>query len=198
MKDKKATFLLVLNNALFPLLVAVAGGILVKESLRITAKHNPANWLAGPSGFMMIVGLLLLVLTFVEIIQLIRGVRKRRFQDLKNSQIEEPSTPEKGPSEVITTETIMTYQTSEEEQTPEDRKKSRLRMIISFCLLVFYTLMVKPLGFTLASTVYIIINLLVLKNSWKLAILTTIVVFALLYFGAPAMSLSLPRGIFSF
>jgi hypothetical protein len=37
-----------------------------------------------------------------------------------------------------------------------------------------------------------------LKNSWKVSIITTIVVFSLLYFGAPAMSLSLPRGVFGF
>jgi uncharacterized membrane protein len=197
-KARRKTLLPLLSDALFPLLLAVAGGILVKESLRITAKHKPANWLAGPSGFMMIIGSLLLVFTAIECAQIImRVVKTERRRIHAPVPVAEQAHP-KDSSAAITAKDIMTYQTGEEEQTVEERKRSSLRMLISFGLLVFYALLVKILGFTLASTVYIIANLFALKNSWKVSIITTIVVFSLLYFGAPAMSLSLPRGMFGF
>lgn len=197
-KARRKTLLPLLSDALFPLLLAVAGGILVKESLRITAKHKPANWLAGPSGFMMIIGSLLLVFTAIECAQIIMRVVKTERQPIHAPVSEAEEAHPKDSSATITAEDIMTYQTGEEEQTVEERKRSGLRMLISFGLLVLYALLVKTLGFTIASTVYLIANLFALKNSWKVSIITTIVVFSLLYFGAPAMSLSLPRGVFGF
>ena len=197
-KARRKTLLPLLSDALFPLLLAVAGGILVKESLRITAKHKPANWLAGPSGFMMIIGSLLLVFTDIECAQIIMRVVKTERRPIHAPVSAAEEAHPKDSSATITAEDIMTYKTGEEEQTVEERKRSGLRMLISFGLLVLYALLVKTLGFTIASTVYLIANLFALKNSWKVSIITTIVVFSLLYFGAPAMSLSLPRGVFGF
>ena len=52
MNVKKEKFLSLLSEAFFPLLFAVAGGLLISESCRLTAKYNPKVWLIGPSGFM--------------------------------------------------------------------------------------------------------------------------------------------------
>ena len=69
-------------------------------------------------------------------------------------------------------------------------------MFISFGLLIVYTVLVKPLGFSIASTLYLGANLRILSNSWKSTIITSVIILVALLFGAPAMGLSLPRGIF--
>jgi|GEM_PF-1031967 len=191
MNVKKEKFLSLLSEAFFPLLFAVAGGLLISESCRLTAKYNPKVWLIGPSGFMMIIGLLLILLTLVEILKTV-------LKNHKSKPIMGKLEDEDSESSDITAETINNYETAEDVQTEENKKQSRIRMLISFGMLVVYAFLVKPLGFAIASTLFIGVDLKILRNSWKSTIITSVVVFIALLYGAPAMGLSLPRGVFGF
>lgn len=190
---KKGKLFSLLSDAFFPLLFAVAGGILVSESSRITASYNPKIWITGPSGFMMIIGLLLLFFALLEVIKFTVKLLKLRMGKVETYNTNTPKTIE---DEKLTADKINNYETAEEEQTGNNRKISRLKMFISFGLLIVYTVLVKPLGFSIASTLYIGANLRILNNSWKSTIITSVIILIALLFGAPAMGLSLPRGIF--
>ena len=161
------------------LLLTAVGGISIYESCRLTAKYQPQNWLTGPSGFIMILGLALVALLLFEIItQTIRASKRAKTQkeSVAVSQSQEPH-----PS------------SEEEERTPHSRN-----MWFSFLLLVIYTLLIKPLGFSITSALYLTANMLLLKNSWKTTLITVAVIFLFLLFGAPLMGMSFPRGLLGF
>ena len=151
------------------LLLTAVGGISIYESCRLTAKYQPQNWLTGPSGFIMILGLALVALLLFEIItQTIRASKRAKTQEPHPSS-------------------------EEEERTPHSRN-----MWFSFLLLVIYTLLIKTLGFSITSALYLTANMLLLKNSWKTTLITVAVIFLFLLFGAPLMGMSFPRGLLGF
>ena len=173
MVEKKwlSTISLILQKFAFPLFLLIIGGTAVLESMRITKKYPSSNWLAGPSGFMMIVGGILLFLFLIELVKAIKGFS---FADIKVAET-----------------------AAEEESDPEERINNR-KMVISFLMLVAYVLMLKYLGFAVSSVIYLAANLWILKNPPLRTIITVVVILVLLLFGAPQLGISLPRGIFGF
>ena len=175
MVEKKwlSTISLILQKFAFPLFLLIIGGTAVLESMRITKKYPSSNWLAGPSGFMMIVGGILLLLFLIELVKAIKGFS---FADVK---------------------VVETSAAEETEADAEDRINNR-KMVISFLMLVAYVLILKYLGFAVSSVLYLAANLWILKNPPLRTIITVVVILVLLLFGAPQLGISLPRGIFGF
>lgn len=163
---------LILRQFAFPLFLLVIGGTAVLESMRVTKKYPSDNWLAGPSGFMMIIGVILLLLFVIELVKAIRG--------FSLSSVKEEAAVEK-----------------QSEKNQEDAINTK-KMVLSFLLLVVYVLLLKILGFSLSSVLYLAANLWLLKNPPLRTIITVVVIFLLLMFGAPQLGISLPRGIFGF
>jgi len=167
-KSKKTLF--VIENLAFSFILLVVGLITVLESMRLTRKHVQTNWLASSGGFMMIIGALILLLFLIDLTSSI----KKCVIGLKKMETE----PDIKAKEAMGTED----------------KANLMRMLYSFALLGVYTIIIRPLGFPIASTIYIGVNLWLLKNPLLRTIITVVVIFIVLTFGAPAFGLSLPRG----
>lgn len=169
-KNNKFSLSIVLKNIAFPLVVLAAGGIAVIESNRLTEKYPQDNWFAGPSGFMMIIGIILLVLFVIEL-----------FKGLKTMRVE-----------------LSKEQCNEKKELSEEEKGFVKDMIISFAMVCIYIIVIRYLGFALASTLYLVANLILLKNPKLRIIITAVVIFLLLLYGAPLAGISLPRGYLGF
>ncbi|MFA7109099.1 MAG: tripartite tricarboxylate transporter TctB family protein [Sphaerochaetaceae bacterium] len=167
-KAKKSLFLI--ENLAFSFILLVVGLITILESVRLTQKHLPKNWLASSGGFMMIIGAIILLLFLFDLTSSI----KKCVLGLKKMEVE-PEIKKK------------------EAKGVED-KANLMKMLYSFALLGVYTIIIRPLGFPIASTIYIGVNLWLLKNPLLRTIITVVVIFIVLTFGAPAFGLSLPRG----
>lgn len=152
-------------------LLLVLGMLTVSESLRITANYTIKDWLSGPSGFMMIVGCAILFLALVEGLSLVKARKAKQ-----------PAPP---------------FVTSSDTALPAENR-NRLNLVLTYILLIVYALTIKPLGFTISTAIYITLNMLLLKNSWLLTLITVALIIICTMFGAPLMGLSLPRGIFGF
>lgn len=171
------------------LLLLAAGCLSIRESIRITNKYEPSHWLSGPSGFIMIVGLALIALLLFEVIS--STLRARRRAEKK--QLEEQPVMAEGIEDVENKEDSARPQ----EKTAEEKLHNR-NMWLSFGLLIVYTMFIKTIGFALSSALYLVLDLLLLKNGWKTTVITVIAILAFLLYGAPALSMSFPRGIFGF
>jgi len=186
MKRKLLLIGAILKKYWYLLLLTAAGGVAICESIRLTNKYQPKNWLAGTSGFIMILGLALAALLAFELLgRLVRAARQKQTR----TAAQETADRNESKSETAATPT------AEEEA---NASSSNRRMWLSFGLLVVYTLLIQVLGFAVSSALYLGANLLLLKNSWKSTILTTAVVLVFLLFGAPYLGISFPRGLFGF
>lgn len=159
----------ILKESLYALFLLASGSLAVWESMRLTKKYPQSNWFAGPSGFMMIIGCVFLLLCLLELLRLLR----------KSDLIKEIAVKERA-------------------QKSADEKENSRKMVISFLLLIVYTILIKYLGFSLTSAIYLGVNLWILKNPPLRTIITVVVILVLLLFGAPYMGISLPRGILGF
>mgnify|MGYP000926067303 CR=1 FL=1 len=173
MTEKKTSKMvsIILDRMAFPLFMFVTGVIAVLESNRLTEKYVDGDWLSGPSSFMMILGLLILAICFIETVRSVFQIRS----DLK--KIDE---------HVVATK---------EDQEKSDEEKGYIKdMIISFAMVLVYIFIIRYTGFALATVIYLAANLTLLKNPIVRIVLTVVVILALLLWGAPAMGISLPRG----
>lgn len=156
-------------------LVGACAAAALVESLRIRRSYHAAEFLAGPGGYVMILGVVLLFFALAELAaQIRRSVRG-------------------GGAGGTATEAAAGG------QDPSDRAAGgRRKMQLTFALCVVYVLLVGPLGFTLASLLYLTVNLLLLGNSPKVTAATVGVILVILRFGAPAIGLYLPKGLLGF
>lgn len=181
MKSKLQIISGLAKKYLYLLLLLAAGGTAILESNRITRKYQPKHWLSGPSGFIMILGCLLLALLVFELLARgVKALRRRRKQAVPEAA--RPAVKGSGPAQP---------------QAQADTKPMR-NMICSFAMLIAYTLLIKPLGFALSSVLYLTGNLLLLRNSLKTTLITAGVILLFLLFGAPALGISFPRGLLGF
>ncbi len=156
-------------------LVAVCGAAALVEGLRIGRLRRTAEFLSGPGGYIMILGVVLLLFAAIELAaQLGRTARR--------SAVGGPP-PEAGAGREVSQGAAA---------------GGRRRMQLTFVMCVVYVLLVRPLGFTLASLLYLTANLLLLGNRPAVMAATVAVVFVILRFGAPAIGLYLPRGLLGF
>ena len=188
MKNAMKKVAVFLKKAWYLLLLLAAGGLAIGESIRITDKYQPDNWLAGPSGFIMIVGLLLVVLLLFNVLMnIVHGLLKKKHDNTACSA-----------AEASEAEEPVLQASVELEEAEKEKQRYARNMWISFGLLIVYTLLIKALGFSISSALYLIANLFLLKNSWKTTVITVIVIFLFLLFAAPLLGMSFPRGIFGF
>ena len=163
-------------------LVAACGVLAVVESQRLRRDFESSSFLTGPGGYLMIVGIVLLFFAALEGLSL--AAKGRR---------------------AVVAQTIVPATEEAVAAAPDDEKRdvepagrglsNKWRMRLSFVCCVIFVLLIEPLGFTLASLAFLAVNLLLLGNG-KVSILVTLgVVFLILHFGAPAIGLSLPKGI---
>ncbi|HPY45950.1 MAG TPA: tripartite tricarboxylate transporter TctB family protein [Sphaerochaeta sp.] len=176
MTEKKTSKMIsiVLDKMAFPLFMFVTGVIAVFESIRLTEKYVDGDWLSGPSSFMMILGLIILAICFIETVKSVFQIRS----DLKKLND--------------------TVATRENEEKSDEEKGYIKDMIISFAMVLVYIFIIRYTGFALATVIYLAANLMLLKNPVLRVVLTVVVILALLLWGAPAMGISLPRGFLGF
>ena len=186
MKKKLLLIGTILKKYWYLLLLTAAGGVTICESIRLTNKYQPKKWLAGTSGFIMILGLVLIVLLIFEIIRRIVVAGKQKRTHATTREIEDRQ--ESHGEDVA----------EHEPEKNSDLSSSNRKMWFSFGLLVVYTLLIRVLGFAVSSALYLGANLLLLKNSWKSTVITTAVILSFLLFGAPFLGISFPRGLFGF
>jgi hypothetical protein len=172
----------VVQRYVYPVLLTACGSLAFFESLRLKSDFDSGDFLSGPGGYLMIVGIVLLCFAAFETLRL---ARKRRQGD--GGVRVAPATEEVGRA------------ASEDEEKSEKTvghiEADRRRMRLSFMFCAFFVLLIEPMGFTLASLVYLAANLLLLGNGKLVTFVTLCVVFMLLHFGAPAIGLSLPKGL---
>jgi hypothetical protein len=158
----------------FPLLLLILGSVAIIQSLILTAGNSEPNWLAGPGGFMMLIGCILIGICLFELLVLFRAAKA------DNSKV--------------------SAKTAVPDETTEKKKQDIFlrNMLITLGLLMVYALCIRVLGFSLATGLFLVIDLKLLKNSWPLTVFTVLVILALMLFGAPWMGISLPRGLFGF
>jgi len=158
-------------------LLTGCGALALYESLRIRRSYQTGEFLAGPGGYVMVIGVALLLFALGELaVQIRQGVRRRGSESPAPGvrAAADPGTEDLG------------------------RRGARRKMQLTFLLCALYVLLMKPLGFTLASVASLVANLLLLGNRVAVTAATAAVVFVVLRFGVPAIGLYLPRGWLGF
>jgi uncharacterized membrane protein YcjF (UPF0283 family) len=183
---KPRNLLDVAKGNLYLLLLLAVGGMGIYESVRITHKYQPKNWLAGPSGFMMIVGCLLVAVFVFEVVVRCLRYPKGRTGEVQSAQAEA--------SDATQTAEPQDSGASAELQVAESRIHLN-NMYYSAGLLIVYTLLIRWLGFSISSCLYLLANMLLLKNSVKVTVVTVLAVLLYMLVGAPALGMSFPRGL---
>jgi hypothetical protein len=177
-KSRKNHLISLLNMMLIslglPILYLITGIMALFEAKRIQAKLHVEAFFSGPSGYMSIVGVVLLLLFVPEVIE---GINKFK----KNLQ--------RYAEEQITTET------HEESVVIEEDRINTNRMWVVFLMLVGYIIVIKRLGFLISSCVFLIVSMLYLGNKWLTMLLTVSIVAVFLVF-CPYFGITLPKGIF--
>ena len=147
------------------------------EGVRVGLKDTGPGYFSGPGGYLTIIGSALILFGLIEVIKQVVKAEKRE-DPVVSEDIGEPwfSNITFRPSKITPTN----------------------KMRYSFILCIVYVLLIRPLGFTIASLVYLGANFWLLENKVRTIILTIVVMFFILRYGLPAMGLSVPKGIFGF
>lgn len=167
----------------YVLLVCILGIMGILEGLRVDAQISSANFLSGPGGYLTIVGISVLLFGFIDIIRQIIG-------GLSQEKIRKPEGESKRAESKSETSTAFVFTLNRSKMTPT------MKMRLTYALCVLYVLLIQPLGFTIASLLYLMVNFWLLSNKNKTIALTIIIMFFILRFGLPSMGLSVPKGIF--
>lgn len=158
------------------LLIAVLGILAMVEGIRIGTQFAAETFIAGPGGYMTVIGVALCCFALIGTLGArFEHNRRKRTQD-ELAALDASTTPAK---------------------TPETSGHTRT-LRLSFLLCVGYVLLIKPLGFTIASLLYLAASLWLLKNPLRRILLTCLFMFPILFFGLPAIGISVPRGLFGF
>ena len=157
-----------------PVLYAICGILALLEARRIQIKLKVDNFFAGPSGYMSILGVILLLLFIPEIRDGLKKYRRLLEEDAQKAEI---------------------TKTDEEISAEEKEKADSKRMWIVFGMLVVYVAVIKYLGFVISTLVFLVSSLFFLGNKWKSVLFTTLVIGVFLYF-CPQIGITLPKGIF--
>ena len=169
-----AIFSIVLLNFGLPILYLVTGIMALLEARRIQAKLNVKNYFAGPSGYMSIIGVILLLLFIPEIVE---GMKKYKKSLQKYT--------EKQAVSVACEETVAS----------KENRINTTRMWVVFVMMVMYIIIMKPFGFIISSCVFLISSMFYLGNKWLTVLITVAVVAVFLVF-CPSFGITLPKGIF--
>ena len=165
------------------LLSGALGAVAIAEAIRLGNYDQSDSFIIGPGGYMMAVGISLVCFSCIGGIgSLIARSRSRPSRSV-------PSVP-KDPNSSPTT------QTQSERRELAQRGFSRMvKPIVSFLLCVGYILLIKPMGFTFATLLFLAAGLWLLENPFRRIVFTCIVMFPILAFGLPLIGLSMPKGI---
>lgn len=175
--DKKINsekLLRLLESFGLPVLYAVCGVLALVEAIRIQNKLQVDNFFAGPSGYMTILGVILLLLFIPEIKN---GIKKYNRLIQKAAQ---------------DAEKVKTEEEVEEEKTEKANSK---RMWVFFIMMLLYVAIMKYLGFFISTIIFLVASLYYLGNKWKSILFTTLIIGIFLYF-CPQIGITLPKGIF--
>ena len=167
----------------YVLLVCILGMIGIMEGLRVDAKISSASFLSGPGGYLTIIGISLLLFGFIDIIrQMIIGLSRNKVGKLEGESMAAESQSKTGTGFTFTFD--------------RNKMNPTTKMRLTFTLCVLYVLLIQPLGFTIASLLYLMVNFWLLSNKNKTIAFTIVIMFIILRFGLPAMGLSVPKGLF--
>ena len=166
------------------LLAGVFGIIAIAEAIRVGVKYTSESFIAGPGGYMMVVGAGMVCFSLMGAIAGLWGWLRRDYHRLiRKSDLVPASLPD--------------VQLESEESGKLPINSSRLwKTCLSFLLCIVYVILIKPLGFTIASLLYLAINLWLLQNPVRRILVTCIVMFPILSFCLPLVGISVPKGIF--
>lgn len=167
-----STLGIVLVSFGLPVLYLVTGIMALLEARRIQAKLQVEKFFAGPSGYMSIIGVVLLLLFIPEIIE---GMKKYKKNLQKYAEKQAIS------------------KASEETEAEKERRINTNRMWIVFLMLTGYIVIMKPLGFFISSIAFLITSMFYLGNKWLTVLITVSVVAVFLYF-CPNFGITLPKG----
>lgn len=175
--------ILLLKREGYVVLISLLGILGIAEGLRVDATVRSANFLSGPGGYLTIIGISLLLFGIIDIIrQLIMRQREHLSQ---RSQMDHDEATR-----------IATFDWKGLLTLDRSRMTPNVKMRLSFILCIFYVLIIQPLGFTIATIIYLVANFWLLSNKTKTILFTVVVMFIILRFGLPAMGLSVPKGLF--
>ena len=165
------------------LLSGVFGAIAIAEAIRLGNYDQSDSFVTGPGGYMLIVGVGLVCFSCIGGIGgLIARSRSRASHSI-------PSVP-RGP---ISPQPAQA-QSGQGEGRPRDYS-TMVKPAASFLLCVGFILLIKPMGFTFATLLYLAASLWLLENPFRRIALTCVVMFPILAFGLPLIGLSMPKGI---
>ncbi len=166
------------------LLAGVFGSIAIVEAIRVGVKYTSESFIAGPGGYMMVVGVGMVGFSLIGAIAGLCGWLRRDYRRRRSNSDMVPVSSQADKAEPDAGGKL-----------PKD--SSRLwKTCLSFLLCVGYVLLIKPLGFTIASLLYLAVNLWLLQNPVRRILFTCVVMFPILSFGLPIVGISVPKGIF--
>ena len=150
------------------LLSATFGIVAIAEAIRLGILHADESFITGPGGYMMVVGISLIIFALIGTFTV--SFDRRRSATAIVSSVKP-------------------------DQSPADRARLR-KVVLSFLFCVLYVLLIQFLGFAIASLLYLAANLWLLQNPVRRIVFTCFVMFPILIFGLPLIGLSVPKGIF--
>jgi len=150
------------------LLSAAFGIVAIVEALRLGRTYDSEAFITGPGGYMMVVGICLVIFALIGVVAGFIGQRSR----------------EKPASSNVEHDLAYT-----------DRSR-RWKVVWSFVFCVLYVLLIQWLGFAIATLLYLAGNLWLLQNPVRRIVMTCLIMLPILIFGLPLIGLSVPKGIF--
>lgn len=165
----------------YTIILAVLGLLATIEGVKVGVSYGGNFW-SGPGGYLTIIGCVLLFFALVDSILGDRNKGKGPPVAMHEQQ------------EILPPPSANHWQliVKRHEMTPV------IKMRLTLILCILYILLIQPLGFVIASLVYLALNMWLLNNPTKSIVSTLVVLFCILRYGLPLMGLSIPKGIFGF
>lgn len=168
-------------------LAGILGVVGAAEGIRLGIASPGEDFITGPGGYMTVVGSgLLLFAVLGAIASVLRRARGGGTDTSRGGSVPTPlSDAETGRSHDVKAAGVGGLS-----------RPTLVRLSFAFC--VVYVLLIRPLGFTLASLLYLAAGLVLLGNPVRRIVVTCLAMLPILYFGLPLAGISVPRGIFGF
>lgn len=165
------------------LLSGALGAVAIAEAIRLGNYDKSDSFIIGPGGYMMAVGISLVCFSCIGGIGGLIAWSRSRPSPSISSVPKDPISPQPARAQ-------------SERGGGEQKDYSRMvKPIVSFLLCLGYILLIKPMGFTFATLLFLAAGLWLLENPFRRIALTCIVMFPILAFGLPLIGLSMPKGI---
>ncbi len=172
-----------LANFSHVLLSGALGAVAIAEAIRLGFYDQSDSFIVGPGGYMMVVGVGLVCFSCIGGVGGLIARSRSRPSPSISSVAKDPKSPQPARAQ------------SGRGGGGEKDYSRAVKPIASFLLCIGFILLIKPIGFTFATLLYLAASLWLLENPFRRIVLTCVAMFPILAFGLPLIGLSMPKGI---